>query len=173
MVAKTRQIYRSTMGRFRFRAGLIMLLLIVIACIVAVLYSLLVRYIPPAHEKSAQTGIPVVKESYLYEAVASNFGYSFSMAVNLYQKEDGSVSVFLTNPIENEVGLLCEIRDMETGQLYYKSGLLSPGEFVEKLKPVSRVSNEPHDVKVKVLAFEPETYLSAGTTELKLVLQPW
>lgn len=173
MVAKTRQIYRSNMGRFRFRVGLILLLLILIACIVAVVYSLVVRYIPPAHEKSAQNGIPVVKESYLYKTVTSDFGYSFSMAANLYQREDGSVSVFLTNPIENEVSLLCEIRDMETGQLYYKSGLLSPGEFVENLKPGSGFTNELHNVKVTVLAFEPETYLSAGTTELKLVLQPW
>ena len=173
MVAKTRQVYRSTMGRFRFRAGLVLLLLILVACIVAAIYSLVVRYIPPAHEKNAQNGIPVVKESYLYESVASDFGYSFSLAANLYQREDGSVSVFLTNPIENDVSILCEIRDAETGQLYYKSGLLSPGEFVEKLKPGSKFANELHNVKVKILAYEPEKYLSAGTTELRLALQPW
>lgn len=173
MAVKTRQIYRSTMGRIRFRAGLILLLIILIASIGAVVYSLVVRYMPPAPEKDAKEGIPVVKEGYLYRTVASDFGYSFSLAANLYQRNDGSVSVFLTNPVENEVCILCEIRDTETKQLYYKSGLLSPGEFVENLKPKSVPANELHNVTVAVYAYEPETYLSAGTTELKLALQPW
>lgn len=173
MEAKTRQVYYSTMGRKRFFAGLILLLLILTASVAVAVYALTVRYSPPEHEKNAGNGIPVVKDDYLYRTMKSDFGYSFSMAANLYQRKDGSVSVFLTNPVENDVNILCEIRDMETGLLYYKSGLLFPGEFVENLKPDTKFSNELHNVTVKVLAYEPESFLSAGTTELKLTLQPW
>ena len=170
---QARQSYRSVM-RKKSRIILTVILVAVLSLsIVAIIASRLIKYKPPAHEAKAVSGEPEVSEDYLYKEVSSNFGYSFSMAANLYQRKDGSVNIFLTNPKTNEVSIRCEIKDRDTGILYYKSGLIQPGEYVKNLPPETNIPNEAHNADVIIQAFEPETCLSAGATNLKLVLQAW
>lgn len=168
-----RQTYRSVMRRKSKIALLTIILIIVVLALAAILVSTLIKYSPPAQEAAAEKGEPTVSEEYLYREISTDFGYSFSMASNLYQQEDGSLNIFLTNPAKNEVHILCEIRDRDSKSVYYKSGRLLPGEYVRNLKPQTDISNELHNVDVVIYAFEPEKYLSAGTTDLKLVLQAW
>ena len=170
---ESRQVYQSVMGKKKNRILLIVIIFILFLSILALGAGLYIKYSPPELEPMAVKGTPEVSEGYLYDTVQTDFDYIFVMAANLYRQEDGSVNIYLTNPEQNEVSIMCEIMDAVDGTVYYKSGRLLPGEYVENLKPQIDFSNTPHDIKVKVYAFEQDTYLSAGTTELKLVLQAW
>lgn len=173
MAERSRQIFISERDRKKKLAGIILITALLVACAAVLIYSLTVRYSPPALDKNRQTGVPIVEGSYLYKQLESDFGYSFSMAANLYRQEDGTVNVYFTNPEDNQVSLMCEILDAATGDSLYKSGRIEPGEYVEKLKPSKDFQNILYNIVVKVYAFEPDTYLSAGTTELRMILQPW
>ena len=168
-----RQVYRSVAADRRRRAETILIIILAALFTVLLIFGLHRLYSPPARDKTAQKGTPAVDESYLYKRVDSDFGYSFSLAANLYRQEDGSVKIYLTDPDMNSVDLVCEVHDSDTGDLLYKSGRISPGEYVETLSPAAEVDNAKRDITVSVYALNSDTYKSEGTTELNLVLQPW
>lgn len=172
-MAARRQVYRSVIADRRRTTQTIILILLLIFFLGFLMFGLHRLYSPPAHDKTAEKGAPAVDDSYLYKRIDSDFGYSFSLAANLYRQEDGSVNIFLTDMAENSVDLLCEIHDTDTGELLYKSGRICPGEYVKTLFPVAEFDNAKRDITVSVFALNSDTYKSEGTTELKLVLQPW
>ena len=168
-----RQIYHSSSDKKRLIPGLIIIILILLGCVAAVFLSTNKKYRPPELDPNRSAGIPHPEDNYLYETVNTDYGYSFGIAANLYQQKDGSVNVFLSNPAENTVSLMCEIKDAADKTVYYRCGRINPGEYVEKLSPSTVIKNEAKSVIVKIYAFEAEDYTSAGSVELKLVLQPW
>lgn len=115
-------------------------------------------------------------------------GYSSLDAVN-YQVsvcgapvlEDGKAILYLTNPETNQVWLKVRILDA-SGQILGESGLLRPGEYVESteldmeavkaameaLDPSEKGTGLP--VTLRLMAYEPETYHSAGAVSLSTVL---
>lgn len=132
------------------------------------------KYRPPVHESNAIMGAPMPNESYLYSELTSQFNYTFGLAANLYRQADGSINLYLYNLPTNEGEMMVEICDRENEDMvYYRSGLLNPGEYVERLTPNIHFTNEMHEITIKVYSFEPETYRSNGTTLLDAVLQPW
>lgn len=173
MKEKSRQIVRSGMEVKRRVILLIIILISVAAVAGVVIYSMFIKYEPPKFEANASAGTPTPEEGFLYGEVDSGFGYRFWIASNLYQQEDRKLKVFLSNPSENKVNIMCEVRKADDDELLYESGLIRPGEYVESLDPKDEFENIKYDVNVKIHAFEPETYHSAGSTTLKLVLQPW
>jgi hypothetical protein len=88
-------------------------------------------------------------------------------------QEDGSLFVYFTNVEENDVRMMCEIVQEGTEITLYKSGVLNPGEYVEKLDPVTEIENEKKDIIIRIYAFEEENWYSAGTVEITSLLQPW
>lgn len=130
-------------------------------------------YVPPARETNARMGTPTPDEHYLYSRLNTDFGYQVMLAANLYRQEDGSLNIYFTNTDANEVLLLCEIVAEDSGDTLYKSGLLKPGEYVESLSPCMDFPNEATKVLVKIYAFEPKTFYSAGSTVLNVTLQAW
>ena len=168
-----RQTIHTGMGRGKRIAGGILFGLLLAACVAVIVMTLRIRYEPPALEEGAKTGVPIVDEGYLYMTLESNFGYAFQLAANLYRQEDGSVNIYLTNPAESPVHLLCEIQNAETKEVYYKSGRLEPGTYVETLQPQMEFENKMYDIDVLVYAFEADDFTSAGTTTMRMVLRPW
>ncbi|WP_196229618.1 hypothetical protein [Butyrivibrio fibrisolvens] len=83
------------------------------------------------------------------------------------------MNIYLTNPEDSEVDLLCKVKDAETGDVLYKSGRILAGEYVATLKPEGRIDNVKRDIFVEIYALNSETFISEGTTRLDLVLQPW
>lgn len=131
------------------------------------------KYRPPALAANAVYGVPEPDESYLYQAVDSPYGYCFGMAVNLYQQEDGSLNVYFTNPEINQVNMKCVIKTADGGTVLYESDVIAPGTYIENLKPKSKFDNVMMEVTVDIMAFEQDSWYSAGTTNVNLLLQPW
>lgn len=130
-------------------------------------------YVPPQFEKNAIEGVPKPEEHFMYATLETKYGYRFSMATNIYQQADGSVYVYLTNYEENDVKMMCEIRKEETGETCYKSGVILPGQYVEKLLPVTDFPNEAFDATIMIYSFEEGNWHSAGTVEIGAIVQAW
>ena len=64
--------------------------------------------------------------------------------------------------------LLSRILD-EQDAVLGESGLIRPGEYVQAVK-LDTVPRSTANVSLKIMAYEPETYYSAGSARLKTVL---
>ena len=123
-------------------------------------------FIPPPFDSAAQTGVPEVPTDAGYgEMDAKEF--CFSAAGELTAK-DGSVDVWLTNPEKNTVWLKVRILD-EKGNTLGESGLLRPGEYVRTVS-LDTVPEKSVAVSLKIMAYEPDTYRSAGAATLNTTL---
>jgi len=129
-------------------------------------------YRPPLWEENAVNGVPEPEESLNYGTIETDGGLIFALAGTMYQQEDGSLLLYFTNPEDSGVLMMCEIRG-EGGKVLYQSGMLSPGQYVERLYPQCKLKNEAMKIEMKVYGFEPETYYSMGTVTLENTLQPW
>ena len=130
-------------------------------------------YIPPAFESNVVEGVPEPDEHFMYGTMETDYGYTFSMATNVYQQEDRNVYVYLTNYEYNNVNMMCEIVNKNTGETYYKSGVIKPGKYVEKLLPNMEFPNEAFDAQIMIYAFEEGSWYSGGTVEITATVQAW
>ena len=124
-------------------------------------------FTPPPFEPEAQSGQPTVPQDAGYGELDAR-AFRFSAAGELLAL-DGEVEVWLTNPAENTVWLKVRILD-EAGNILGESGLLRPGEYVRAVE-LRQIPQQPTPVSLKIMAYEPETYYSAGSAVLKTTLK--
>ena len=156
-------------------------LLIIIAAVLALLAAAVLvwrlafyeaPFVPPEYDATAQSGVPTPPENMGYGEIRAENGFAFSLVGTMYQQEDGSLLLYLTNPEYRGCNLLCEIADAD-GRVIYRSGVVRPGEYVERLSPQAELLNEEMQIELKVYAFEPETWYSMGTVSLVNTLHSW
>lgn len=81
---------------------------------------------------------------------------------------DNKYQLYFCSLDTNKDYLLVRIYD-ETGEvLLGQSGLVKPGECVQYVDAIS-VPKDSENIKIKVLTYEPETYLSQGTFSLNTI----
>ena len=122
---------------------------------------------PPPFDSAAQTGVPAVPQNAGYGELDAK-AFRFSAAGEL-TAENGAVEVWLTNPVENTVWLKVRILD-KYGSKLGESGLIRPGEYVQTVK-LDIIPKENTDISLKIMAYEPDTYYSAGSVMLNTVLK--
>lgn len=125
------------------------------------------NFTPPAFDESAQTGVPSVPEDAGY-AQADAEAFQFAAAGSL-QVRDRSVDVWLTNPAGNGVWLKVRILD-ENGQTLGESGLVKENEYVQSVT-LDTIPQNSGNVSLKIMAYEPDTYYSAGAAVLNTKLR--
>lgn len=114
-------------------------------------------FVPPPFEQEAQLGIPSVPEGLGYQELdVQVFRVCLCGVVRLH---DGAAQVWFANPQDNPVWLKLRILD-ENGQILGQSGILRPGEYVRQVAVADVKPGTP--VILKVMAYEPDTYYSAG-----------
>lgn len=124
------------------------------------------RFTPPPFDPAARSGIPDVPEELGYsELDATAFRFS---AAGVLTVDSGSTDLWLTNPAGSTVWLKARILDTDNA-LLGESGLLRPGEYVQTVT-LDRVPAQTAPVTVKIMAYEPETYYSAGSVLLQTQL---
>lgn len=124
-------------------------------------------FTPPPFDPAAQTGTPDVPESAGYgELDAGDF--KFYAAGNLTAK-NGKTDIWLTNPEENNIWLKVRLLDKDENILG-ESGLIKPGEYIQSIE-LDEIPQGISSVALKIMAYAPDTYQSAGaialTTDLK------
>lgn len=144
-------------------------------------------FTPPLFDSAAVKGSPEMESGTSDRDRLQQLGYSSMDAVDYRVAvcgapviEDGKAVLYLTNPETNQVWIKVRLLD-ESGQTLGESGLLRQGEYTEFVtldmnavkdaQAAQNVSEEPGiAVLLRIMAYEPETYHSAGTVSLSTVL---
>ena len=122
------------------------------------------EFVPPAFDDAAVVGTPEVPEGLGYSSpYQEGMAYRFSVCGNV--KMNGNMAtVYLTNDAENDVYLKLRVLDAE-GNILGETGLIKPGEYVKDAK-LSKALAAGIPIKLKIMSYEPETYMSAGSAAL-------
>ena len=120
------------------------------------------EFVPPSFEENAVFGLPEVPENLSWaELDAQVFQVSICGMVAV---SDGMADIWMTNPVKNDVWLKLRVLD-QNGTILGETGLITPGQYVKAVALVEvPVVGTP--VQLKIMAYEPETYHSAGSISL-------
>ena len=72
-------------------------------------------------------------------------------------------------PAENDAWLKLRITD-EAGAILAESGLIKPNEYLQKVQ-FTRTLEAGEKISVKIMGYEPDTYLSAGAVALSTTVR--
>ena len=126
------------------------------------------EFVPPAFEANAVSGTPEVPDGLGYSApFQEGMAYRFAVCGNV-TIEDGRALVYFTNPAENDAWIKLRIYD-EYGAALGETGLLKPGEYVQYLS-LTKDLKTGTSVRLKIMGYEPDTYLSMGSVSLNTVI---
>lgn len=162
-------------GRRLLAGGRLFALVAVICavCVGIMIYALATtgtqteEFVPPPFEATAQTGTPEVPDDLGWQELDAE-AYKFSIC-GAFEPADGKADLWLTNPEENEVWMKVRVLDMD-GKTLGETGLIRPGEYVRSV----RLDTEPQagdSIQLKIMAYEPDTYYSAGTVSLNTTVK--
>ena len=126
-----------------------------------------VTFTPPAFDPSAVAGVPNVRRSLAFPPLKSNKGIRYMPAAILIAKGK-NVDVYFTSPETNTVWLLLRVTD-ESGTVLGQTGIIQPGEYVKTLT-LYEAPDKEKNVKMNIIAYQPETYISMGTVGLNTKL---
>lgn len=157
---------------------LILLSTVCAVLVIALLISVLsasyreptVNFIPPEFEAPAVSGIPEVPDGVGYDRI-----YKDGMTYCVYLSgevvlENGEAVVWFTNPAENTQWLKLRIYG-EGDALIGETGLLKPGEYLRSV-PVTGELTSGTPIKIRIMGYEPDTYLSAGAITVNTTITP-
>lgn len=125
-------------------------------------------FTPPAFDSAAMTGMPEVPESLGYSPLEVE-QFFMAYVCGKLTVNGSNVDVYFTSPETNEVWLLLRVTD-EKGKILGETGIIRPGEYVKTLR-LKTVPDKETNVKLKIIAFQPETYISMGTVGLNTKLK--
>ena len=147
--------------------------LLAVALVVVVLVAASNRhrqgtFTPPPFEETAVVGTPTVSDETLRYSYAK---ITDELAVGLCatcERVEDDLLIYFTSLEHNTAWVRVKVYD-EKGKLRGESGLLRPGEYVERIPLAS--SPRGKTLKIKVLSYEPDTYYSLGSAELTVNLK--
>ena len=127
-------------------------------------------FTPPVFDPAAIAGTPDVPENLGYSPLEVEQGYQAYICGKLFA-DVNNVDVYFTSPETNTVWFLLRVTD-EKGNILGETGIIRPGEYVKSLT-LKTAPDKESNIKLKIIAFQPETYTSMGTvglnTKLKII----
>ena len=146
-----------------------------IACMIAIVAMIVVLVIkltpkkgefsPPPFESAITVGTPEVPPNLGWgEAEAEEFSAKICGVVNI---DEDKADLWVTNPEENTVWIKLRVLD-ENGKILAETGLIRPGEYLQTVH-FDKVPKSGSNVTLKVMAYYPDTYVSAGSINLQTV----
>lgn len=148
------------------------LILAAVICLVSVIIMIAVlanprkgdvpTFTPPPFEENAVAGVPAVPEGLGWGELDAKV-YKASVC-GVVRAEDGGADVWFTNPESNAVWLKLRILD-KNGNILGETGIIKPGEYVQSVF-FRTVPQSGDAIVLKLMAYEPETYHSAGAVTL-------
>ncbi len=128
-----------------------------------------VEFIPPEFEPSVIMGMPEVSDDVgytrLYQEGMAYAAYICGVVTN----DGGEAVVYFTNPEENNVWIKLRISD-DNGNIIGESGLLKPGEYIRSV-PLNVEVTTGATLKMRIMGYEPDTYMSMGSVNINTVMQ--
>lgn len=127
------------------------------------------EFTPPAFDTSAEVGVPEVSPDLgWYTPQAEGLALKVSVCGEVIIK-DGKADVYFTNYAENDEWMILRIID-EEGNILAETGIIKPGEYIKTVE-FDTVPSDGQTITHKIMAYEPETYYSAGSLTLETYAQ--
>lgn len=147
-----------------------LLLFVCIMCIISIVSMFVLlsnqnkqpEFIPPSFDALAQNGTPKIQGQFGYQVLDAQVflvGLCGELIVN-----DNVVDVWFTNPKSNDIWMKLRMHD-SLGNILGETGLIRPGEYVQSLI-LDELPQPESSVVIKVMAYEPDTYYSAGSVSI-------
>lgn len=118
-------------------------------------------YVLPAFDSSAEKGVPKLDDVTDYKDFDAK-NYSFSLCARPVLSDD-KLEIYLTDPDDSGVLLKVRVLD-ENDDIIGESGLISQGEYL----PTVTIKKQISTAKLKIMAYEPETFYSAGSVVINI-----
>ena len=118
----------------------------------------------PSIEMSAQQGVPEVPEDLGYAYIQDESLPYTAHLCGVFSENNGSADLYFTNDDTNDYLMLLKVEG-ENGKLLGETGLIKPGEYVKSVK-LNESPEAGSDIRLRIVAYEPETYYSAGSVVL-------
>ena len=127
------------------------------------------EFTPPAFAQNAKSGVP---------EVPSELGWFTPQAEGLHLKvsvcgeviiSDGKADIYFTNHAENTDWMKVRVLDND-GNILAETGIIKPGEYIKTIE-FNTVPANGQEIVYKIMAYEPETYYSAGSITLSTYAQ--
>lgn len=124
------------------------------------------EFVPPAFDPAAQRGIPSVTDNSWTQIYTDGMSFSAHVCGKVVIEHDAA-DLYFTNDGSNSVWLKLRILDGEN-RILAETGLIKPGEYIKSVA-FTTVPQRGTGILLKVMAYEPDTYYSAGAVTLNTV----
>ena len=121
------------------------------------------EFTPPPFETTAQSGMPDAADESWTQIYRDGMSFSAHICGKVVLNGNAA-DVYFTNDDGNEVWLKLRILD-EEDNILAETGLLKPNEYVRTVT-FDTVPENRATIKLKIMAYEPDTYYSAGAVTL-------
>ena len=126
------------------------------------------RFVQPEFDKTAVKGVPEnVDASLNYQSISFVENFSFAMCADPVLDSDNNATIYATCDEGNDRWIRVAFYDLEKNSIG-TTGVIKPGEYVEKVKLDESVSEGI--IVAKVISYEPDTYYSLGSASLQVNL---
>ncbi len=126
------------------------------------------EFVPPEFEPSAQEGVPTVADKSWTQIYKDGMSFSAHVCGKVIIEND-SAELFFTNDSGNNVWLKLRILD-EKNHILAETGLLKPNEYIKTIEFIE-TPQKGEKIKLKIMAYEPDTYYSAGAVTLSTIAE--
>ena len=130
------------------------------------------QFVPPEFDPSAVAGEHgIALNQYGYSELPppeNNSKYRIGVCGEIHVKE-GKADVWFTNLAENNAWVKLRVLN-EKGEIIGETGLLKPGEYVQSVT-FYRAPKKDDNITLRVMGYEPDTYLSMGAFSLNTVVK--
>ena len=124
-------------------------------------------FVPPQFDSEAERGIAAVENESWTRIFKDGMSFSAHVCGKIVLNGN-TADIYFTNDDGNEVWLKLRILD-ENGNILAETGLIKPNEYI-KTVTFDTVPEKGTAVKLKIMAYEPDTYYSAGAVTLNTVV---
>ncbi len=122
------------------------------------------EFVPPEFDQAAVVGTleetDELKNLGWSKLYREGMTYTVYLCGGLLVNEQNQADVWFYNEPENESYLKLRVID-EQGNVVAETGLIKPGEYLQTIQ-FSRAVKDDEPLSIKVMGYEPETYLSSG-----------
>ena len=124
-------------------------------------------FTPPPFAENTVQGTPNVPDNLGWGELDAQV-YKVSLC-GVFQPIENVADIWLTNPVSNTVWMKLRVLDVE-GNILGETGLVQPGEYLQSIR-LDSVPPSGTAIQLKIMAYEPNTYHSAGAVSLNTTVQ--
>lgn len=128
-----------------------------------------VEFVPPKFESAVIKGRPELQPEYDWsEVYQEGMNYRVGICTKVTVYEDVA-DVYFSNTKDNMVWLKLRVLD-EDNNIIGETGLIKPDEYVKAVN-LNGNFQDGQKIKLKIMAYEPETYYSEGSIILNTIIK--